>query len=169
MTPGADKPEGTAALQHAVLHRTPMEPSSQGQKSGCAKGYCADQTERDLHPKPGRSSAVHSSPHAAVWAGWIPSPCGQQPPARAADLGTLMLPHLSYQPNHHRQNKTCVWKNSRRNQPTGNPKFLHGLHVTRQLSFHLCPSFKIRAVFIGQGLSCHKRSCCQSLSRPVPG
>lgn len=42
-------------------------------------------------------------------------------------------------------------------------------YITRQLSFHLCPSFKIWAVFIGQGLSCHKRSCCQSLSRPAPG
>lgn len=81
--------------------------------------------QRDLHPKPGRSSAVHSSPSAAVWTGWIPSPGGQWPPARAVDPGTLMLPHLSHQPIHDRQNKACIWKNSRRNQLTGNLAFLH--------------------------------------------
>lgn len=50
---GTDEPEGSAVLQHAVLHRIPMEPSSQGQKSGCVKGHCANQPEKNLHPKLG--------------------------------------------------------------------------------------------------------------------
>lgn len=140
---GTDEPEGTAVLRHAALHRIPKEPSSQGQKSGCAKGHCANQTERNLHPEPGRSSLSIPPPVQLSGQG------GSQAPVASGHLQGLWTWALLCSHTFHSNQtttgttKATFGKTAGETSQQGTPSFsMPGLSVTYQLSFHLCPPFK---------------------------
>lgn len=63
--------------------------------------------------KAGRASLLSSPPlPSATGQGGSLSPLCQQPPTRALNLGVLLLPPLSHQPNHHGQNQAYIWESS---------------------------------------------------------
>lgn len=169
MTWRAEEPEGADSLPRAVSWQDGVSGAQLPGTDTCLTPTC-------LHhgaphgPRPGEKedpeawqsiSAAHSSPPVQPQ-----GPLCQQPPTKALDLGVLLLPPLSHQPNHHGQNQAYIWESSvkRSKAPTAceePPDLLRARPgcSTRQPSFPLCPFCNTRAVFSAQGLSCQE-SCC---------